>query len=206
MLMKCTGKLIVRIKLPFWLFKLEEFSEVVFRGQKGLEVEAEILRDLIPVAKERYTKEGSSESGVLRRKLSRSNITADMPVPYRITELVKLIDERLGMLDGKQEKPILKSLRQRLETISNDPRFRFMFDGSQGGDIMESVVSTLFRVPQDDKPVCILEMSALPGEVVNSVVSVLCRMAFDLATNNGTKYQCTDFKTNHLITSRNMTC
>ena len=172
------------LKLPFWLFKLDEFTEVVFRGQQGLEVEAELLRDLIPLAKERYSSDGSNESASLKRKMTRNNITADMPVPYRIADLIKLLDDRLGMLDGKQDKPIVKSLKQRLETISNDPRFRFMFDANQGGDIMEPVVSTLFRVPQEGRPVCILDMSALPSEVVNSVVSVLCRMAFDLAVNS----------------------
>ncbi len=173
-----------KLKLPFWLFKLDEFAEVVFRGQKGLEVEAEVLRDLIPLAKDRYNKEVATENGMLKRRASRSNITADMPVPYRIVDLLKLVEDRLGLLDGKQEKPILKSLKQRLESISNDPRFRFMFESGQGGDIMESIVSTLFRVPQNGKPICVLEMSALPTEVVNSVVSVLCRMAFDLGVNS----------------------
>ena len=170
--------------LPFWLFRLDEFAEVVFRGQTGFDAEIEILRDLIPQAKERFKAEASGVSHSLTRRAPRSNMTADMPVPYRLADLLKLIDERLGLLDGKADKPILKSLQHKLETISNDPRFRFMFDAGQGGDIMESIVSRLFRVPQEGKPICVLEMSGLPTEVVNSVASVLCRMAFDLAMNS----------------------
>lgn len=172
--------------LPFWLFKLEELSEVVFRGQKGFDSELEILRDLIPVAKERYRAEAEKSSSSLVKRKSKSNLTADMPVPYRITDLLKLIDERLGMLEGKADKPVLKSLEYRLQSISEDPRFRFMFDQSNGngGDIMEEIISNIFRVPQNGKPICVLEMSGLPTEVVNSVVSILSRMAFEIAMNS----------------------
>lgn len=172
--------------LPFWLFKLEEFSEVVFRGQKGFDSEIEILRDLIPIAKERYRAEAEKNASTLMKKKSKSNLTADMPVPYRMVDLLKLIDERLGMLEGKADKPILKSLEYRLQSISEDPRFRFMFDQSNGngGDIMEDIISKIFRVPHNDKPICVLEMSGLPTEVVNSVVSILSRMAFEIAMNS----------------------
>ncbi|MEM7215349.1 MAG: DUF87 domain-containing protein [Pseudomonadota bacterium] len=171
--------------LPFWLFKLDEFGEVVFRGQEGFDAEIELLRDLIPLAKEQYRldleKGGSS---LVKKKVSKTNLTADMPVPYRLADLLKIIDDRLGLLEGKAEKPFLKSLMYRLESISNDPRFRFMFDPGSGGDIMETIMSRIFRVPQEGKPICVLEMSGLPSEVVNSVVSVLSRMSFDLAANS----------------------
>lgn len=172
--------------LPFWLFKLEELSEVVFRGQSGFDSEIEILRDLIPLAKERYREDAEKASTSLVKKKSKSNLTADMPVPYRIADLLKVIDERLGMLDGKAEKPVLKSLEYRLKSISDDPRFRFMFDqtNGNGGDIMEEIISKIFRVPHNDKPICVLEMSGLPTEVVNSVVSILSRMAFEIAMNS----------------------
>ncbi len=171
--------------LPFWLFTLDEFAEVVFRGQDGFDAEEEMLRDLIPLAKEMYRAEMDKSAGKLAKKTTnKSNLTADMPVPYRLADLLKIIDDRLGLLEGKADKPYLKSLLYRLESISNDPRFRFMFDPGPGGDIMESIMSRIFRVPQEEKPICVLEMSGLPTEVVNSVVSVLSRMAFDIAANS----------------------
>ncbi|MEL7430303.1 MAG: DUF87 domain-containing protein, partial [Pseudomonadota bacterium] len=173
--------------LPFWLFKLDEFSEVVFRGQEGFDAEAELMRDLIPLAKEQYRADAENKgSALVRKKTTRSNLTADMPVPYRLADLLKIIDDRLGLLEGKSEKPVLKSLKYRLESISSDPRFKFMFEtqNSNGTDVLEEIVSKIFRVPQQGKPICVLEMSGLPTEVVNSVVSVLSRMAFDLAANS----------------------
>ncbi|HSO48032.1 MAG TPA: DUF87 domain-containing protein, partial [Rhizobiaceae bacterium] len=67
-------------------------------------------------------------------------------------------------------------------SIGRDPRFEFMFgNANAGGDRMQQIISDVFRVPQNGKPICVVEMSGLPSEVVSSVVSVLCRMAFDLS-------------------------
>ena len=40
------------LALPFWLFGLDEISEVIFRGQAGVELEKEMLRDFIVEAKQ----------------------------------------------------------------------------------------------------------------------------------------------------------
>jgi DNA helicase HerA-like ATPase len=168
------------LQLPFWLFKFDEFTEVIFRGQKGVEQESELLRDMIAEAKERYT--GHESPQIARKTSARSGYTADSPVPYRLIDLMKLIDERLGMLEGKQEKPLLKALKDRISSIGRDPRFEFMFgNANAGGDRMQQIISDVFRVPHNGRPICVVEMSGLPSEVVSSVVSVLCRMAFDLA-------------------------
>ena len=171
------------LQLPFWLFRFAEFTEVIFRGQKGLEAEAELLRDMIAEAKERFAMpENTPAQHLVRKTGGRNGFTADSPVPYRIMDLMKLIDDRLGLLEGKHEKPLLKALRDRLISISRDPRFEFMFGNANGGgDKLQQIVSEIFRLPQNGKPICVVEMSGLPTEVVSSVVSVLCRMAFDLA-------------------------
>ncbi|PCH49627.1 MAG: ATPase [Hyphomicrobiales bacterium] len=175
-----------QLKLPFWMFGLAEFAEVIFRGQKGMELETELLRELIVEAKEQYKQERQSDknSTAIKSK-SVNNISADSPVPYRIPDLMKLIDARLGLLDNKSEKPLLKTLAEKISTISVDLRFQFMFDKNAcGGDKIEEIISKIFRLPQNDLPICVLEMSGLPAEVVSSVVSVLCRLAFDLAVSS----------------------
>jgi len=44
---------------------------------------------------------------------------------------------------------------------------------------MVEVLSHLFRLPANGKPMTIMQLAGFPAEVVDSVVSVLCRMAFD---------------------------
>jgi uncharacterized protein len=46
---------------------------------------------------------------------------------------------------------------------------------------MAQIIGRIFRVPVNNKPITILELTGLPTEIINVVVSVLCRMTFDFA-------------------------
>jgi hypothetical protein len=180
------------LELPFWVFRLEEFVEVVFRGRSGIEEEIDILRDLIPTAKANYRqREGTSSASLLLRRSqeSNSNITADTPVPYRMGDLTALIDEQMGKLDSKHDKYKLRTLKNRLDTLCHDPRFRFMFPRATVDDNLAALIGRIFRVPHEGKPITVFELAALPSEVLNSVASVLARMAFDLALWSGGAYE-----------------
>ena len=173
------------LDLPFWMFTLEEFVEVVFRGRPGVGEEIDALRDFIPAAKERYENGGSSSgSALVKTGIKPTSYTADTPVPYRMQDMLKIMDDKLGQLEGKAERPFIKSLKNRLESIMNDPRFKFMFEGKSSADAMTRVLSHVFRVPQNGKPICVFELSGLPSEVVNVVASVMCRLAFDLGMSS----------------------
>lgn len=166
------------LDLPFWMFRLEEFSEVVFRGRVAVPEEVDALRDLIPLAKMQFKGNGQPS---LRKHHDMTAVTADTPVPYRISDLLHLIEDRIGMLEGRNERPHLKALKNRIEAASNDPRYRFMFASKTIEDNIFDVVSTIYRVPAHGKPITAFQMSGMPSEIVNSVASVLCRLAFDLA-------------------------
>ena len=91
------------LDLPFWLFRLEEFTEVLFRGRETVPEEVDLLRDLIPHAKKIYRNPAGAT--FLRRSGDGSAITADTPVPYRMADLIKQIDERMGLLETKNDRP-----------------------------------------------------------------------------------------------------
>ncbi len=165
------------LDLPFWMFRLEEFAEVLFRGRETVPEEVDALRDLIPVAKNLYR---NPNSGAFVRRGSDA-LTADTPVPYRIVDLIKQIDERMGLLESKNDRPILKSLKTRIESAAADPRYRFMFNSRLIEDTIHETIGNIFRVPHHGRPVTCFEMAGMPSEVVNSVCSVLARLAFDLA-------------------------
>ncbi|MBP1853497.1 ATP-binding protein [Rhizobium halophytocola] len=167
------------LDLPFWLMKLEEFAEVLFRGRPAVPEELDILRDLLPEAKRAFR---GSESAYMRRSSEqRSSITADTPVPYRIADLLALIDERIGKLEGREEKPYLRSLKMRVTSAINDQRYHFMFSNNTINDTILETISHIFRIPGDGKPIATFQLAGIPSEVVNSVASVLCRMAFEIA-------------------------
>jgi DNA helicase HerA-like ATPase len=166
------------LDLPFWIFRLEEFAEVLFRGREQEPEEVDLLRDLIASAKSLYR---NPASGAVLRRGGGDAVTADTPVPYRIADLVKQIDERMGLLDAKGDRPALKSLKTRIESAASDPRYRFMFNSRLIEDTIHETVGNIFRVPHNGRPVTCFEMAGLPSEVVNAVCSVLARLAFDLA-------------------------
>jgi uncharacterized protein len=72
-------------------------------------------------------------------------------------------------------------LKGRLESLGADSRYRFMFGRGATEDNIEHVLGKLFRIPHGGKPITVLQLAGLPSEVLNSVVSVLSRLAFDLA-------------------------
>ncbi|MBE7198694.1 MAG: ATPase, partial [Parafilimonas terrae] len=68
----------------------------------------------------------------------------------------------------------------RIETIRNDPRYGFMFENANvGGDMMGEILAHLFRLEPDGRPMTIMQLAGLPMEVVDAVVCVLCRLAFE---------------------------
>ena len=166
------------LDLPFWLMRLEEFSEVIFRGRPAVAEELDILRDVIPEAKRAFR---GSDSSLMRRSTEKSSITADTPVPYRMADLLALIDERIGRLEGRSDKPFLRSLKMRVMSAINDPRYHFMFSNNTINDTIMETIAYIFRIPGGDRPIATFQLAGIPSEVVNSVASILCRMAFELA-------------------------
>ncbi|HUN95972.1 MAG TPA: ATP-binding protein, partial [Bradyrhizobium sp.] len=169
------------LKLPFWLFNFEEIVDVLFGGRPGVPEELDILAEVIPMAKGIYTQYQNSDRLGLKRADPKSvGYTVDTPVPYRLVDLISLIDERMGKLENRSSRILYHKLISRIETVRNDPRYAFMFDNANvGGDTMAEVISHLFRLPANGRPMTVMQLAGFPAEVIDSVVSVLCRMAFD---------------------------
>lgn len=169
------------LKLPFWLFNFEEIVDVLFGGRAGVPEELDILAEVIPIAKGVYTQyQNADRIGLKRIDPKQIGYTVDTPVPYRLVDLMSLIDERMGKLENRSSRIIYHKLISRIEAVRNDPRYAFMFDNANvGGDTMAEVISHLFRLPANGKPMTVMQLAGFPAEVIDSVVSVLCRMAFD---------------------------
>ena len=169
------------LKLPFWLFNFEEIVDVFFRGRPGVDEEVEILAEVIPIAKAMFSP-GSAPGArrSIRVDPKSSGVTVDTPVPYRIEDVVRLIDERMGKLENRSAWSKYHRLMTRIDMARNDPRYNFMFDNANvGGDTMVETLGTLFRLPPNGVPMTIMQLAGFPAEVVDSVVSVLLRMAFE---------------------------
>ena len=171
------------MQLPYWMLTFEELIEVLLGSGESRKAEMEILQELIPIAKSRYSSGRANESSkaVRRGVIDTGRFTVDTPVPYRISDLTSLIDERMGKLENKRDLAPYRNLKGRIDAISQDARYAFMFGSLTVYDGMTQVLSRIFRVPVNNKPLTILELTGIPTEIVNVVVSVLCRLTFDFA-------------------------
>jgi DNA helicase HerA-like ATPase len=161
------------LKLPYWLLNFEEISEVLVNkdSDESAYVEAAILRDAILRArKHAYGPDKDSD-----------HITVDTPTPYRMSDLVGIIKEEMGAFNRSEQVASYQHLIARIERVAADRRFSFMFSSFMVQDNMGQVLSSILRIPVNDKPVTIIDLSGMPSEIVDVVVSVLCRLIFEFA-------------------------
>jgi uncharacterized protein len=159
------------LQLPYWMFNLEEIREVLANtGARIGTTESALLNEFITAAKRQFL--GPAAEG--------HYITADTPSPYRMNQVVDYIIEIMGRLDKPDDLAPYEELKAAIGALQHDVRFGFMFErGIATRDSMATVISRLFRVPVAGKPLTILDLSAVPSEILNVVVSVLCRTAFE---------------------------
>lgn len=187
------------LDLPFWMFRQEELADVVFRGRPALDDEPDILREVVAAARARYrvpTAQDMSRdlgSTLLKRPLEAGlgprpgqdppspPPVADTAAPFRLKDAFAVIDELIGLHEQRWPRPALRSLKVRLESLHNDPRYRFMFGRANMYETIAPIIGQIFRIPMHGRPITAFQLGGLPGEVVNAVASVLSRLAFDLA-------------------------
>jgi uncharacterized protein len=172
------------LDLPHWLFRFDEILDVIYRGRTPPDSEADILRELIPLARSQFAVNQSAMgagSSLLKRSSDGLAFGPDSPAPYRMMDLIGLLDEMMGKLDPRHDRYHLRVLKGRLESLCTDPRYRFMFGRGATEDNIESVLGKLFRIPLEGRPITVLQLAGLPSEVLNAVVSVLARLAFDIS-------------------------
>ena len=167
------------LTLPYWMLTYDELVEILYPGRVNCAEEIEILGDLIPVAKKMNLSAAASGAKMHAERRDGSNITVDTPVPYRISELLTLIDKTLGSLENARATGPYKRLRARLHGISQDARYGFMFGGLTVQDTMSEFLGQLFRIPVEGSPISIIELGGLPAEVAQVIVSVVARLAFE---------------------------
>jgi hypothetical protein len=160
------------LKLPYWLLNFEEIAAVLVNQDSPAQAYAEgaILRNAILQARRAYVGHQETEY-----------ITVDTPVPYRLSDLVRFINEAMGAFNKPESSAPYQHLINRIEVVSSDKRYEFMFSRLTVHDTMAQVLSRILRIPVQGKPITIIDISGVPSEIVDVVVSVLCRLIFEFA-------------------------
>ncbi|HEY4113561.1 MAG TPA: ATP-binding protein [Rhizomicrobium sp.] len=166
------------LQLPFWLLNFQELTHALASKEDTRDEEIEILSEAVLSAKRRYS---DAQAGRLRRQSDNAGITVDTPTPFRLSDVVAYITDHLGKLERVRSTLPYRRLINRIDAFIADPRYSFMFGSLVIEDTMVDTLSRLFRVPSGGRPVTVLNLSAVPPDILDVVISLLSRLAFDLA-------------------------
>lgn len=159
------------LNLPHWLLNFEESIELfIGRTEYAATSQTNILKDAMLAARKDFGLPG----------IASEKVTVDTPVPYKLSKLIEKIDASMPPQPSKQD-PYLK-IKNKIETLRQDSRFSFLIRPDEAvTDELGSIAGQYLRIPVSDKPLSIIDLSGVPSDVVDVVVSVLCRMIFDFA-------------------------
>jgi DNA helicase HerA-like ATPase len=167
--------------LPFWMLDFTEMVAALVSRDAHYDAEVEILSDAVVHAKKRYSESATARAGALRKPESHMVITVDTPTPFRMSDIMSWLDEQLGRLERTQFLLPYRRLKARIESLATDQRYNFMFGSLSVQDTMGDVLARLFRVPAEGRPISVIDLSTVPPEILDVVISVISRLAFDLA-------------------------
>lgn len=163
------------LELPYWLLTFEEIAAILAPGEDArAQAQAAILREAILRAKLLHADAGAGAADAAR-------LTVDTPVPYRLSELAAGVEAAMGTLNKPEGAAAYRNLLARIAAVRDDRRYAFMFQSLVLRDQLDAILGRLLRVPVGTRPVTLLDVSGVPSEVVNVVVSVLCRVIFEFA-------------------------
>jgi len=163
-----------RLRLPYWILNSDEIDMVMFGTGNTVPdraVISEILHELIAEAKQHYHSD----------RVTGQPVTVNTPIPYRLSDLLNRIDDVMGKVDKPSSLVPYKWLKNRLSSLTSDPRFAFMFGGISVSDNFTDILCQILRIPGNGRPISIVDLSSVPSEVMNAVVSVILRLTFDFS-------------------------
>lgn len=168
---------IAQFELPFWLMNFEEIREM-FIDERDDHASSQItvLKDLIIASKRSKNPEMADF------------ITIDTPLYFDFQEIrakMQFYDtEKITMgSSGTKEGPFYGKFTRflvRLDSKVNDIRYAFMFKPKfyTNSGTMKDFLAKIFGTDTSAK-VTIMDLSGVPFDVVNTIVSLLARVAFD---------------------------
>ena len=172
----CNHLDIAEFELPYWLMNFDEIREMfVDEKDENASSQITVLKDLIIASKKGKNPEMSTL------------ITIDTPVFYDLSEIrarMQFLDtEKVTMGAAVKEGPFYGKFTRflvRLDGKLNDPRYAFMFRPKKyiASVLLNDLLARILGA-DGSAQVTILDLSGVPFDIVNTIVSLLARMVFD---------------------------
>ena len=167
---------IAALELPYWLMNFDEMVEMfIDQRDENASTQISALQDLVYASKK--TK---------NQRLAES-ITIDSPVFFDINEVrarLQFLDtERVTSAGSSKEGPYFGKFTRflvRLNSKMNDPRYAFIFKPKVciDSESAKGLLTMIFGLDGKSK-ITIMDLSGIPFDIVNTVVALIARIAFD---------------------------
>jgi DNA helicase HerA-like ATPase len=172
--------------LPYWLLTYDEMLSLMLdRSDNNAPNQAMIFSRTVLQEKELFLKENDKLSLL-------ENLTIDSPVPYKINDLIKGLEdldtkmvpgasagkEKQGEFYGK-----LSRFIQRLSAKIEDKRLNFMFSQEPdllSYDYMNSLCKELMAPASQGGGIKIINFSEVPSDILPLMVSLIARVVFSI--------------------------
>ena len=182
------------LRLPYWMLRFQELC-AVFKVLPESEYasEVKILREAVVQAKTLYagiagggvSAPVAAKPGQAPVQAPQSSLNLDSPVPFRLSDFRRIVNDMMGKLDNPEAIQSYLRILNRLEELTTDDRYGFMFGPQFVRDVMSEVICQLTRIPVEGKPITTIDLSDIPEEIVDVVVSVVFRTIFSFAVWSG---------------------
>jgi len=181
------------LEIPYWLLNYDELQDLcIDKTESTAHNQAMIFKESLLKAK---------ENSIIKDKLGIEKIfTVDTPVYFDLNEVHDFIkaknEEMVQGKTGPKQGPFYGDFTRfltRLESKINDQRFAFMFKPKKyiKSDHLEDFMRLLLgRDKSGYKNITVIDLSGIPFEIVELVVSVLSRLIFDFNFWNKQRRDC----------------
>jgi DNA helicase HerA-like ATPase len=173
------------LRLPYWMLQFKELC-AVFKVLPESEYasEVKILREAVVQAKNLYAGATAANKPAGAAGTT-SSLNLDSPVPFRLSDFRRIVNDMMGKLDNPEAIQSYLRILNRLDELTTDDRYSFMFGPQFVRDVMGEVICQLTRIPVEGKPITTIDLSDIPEEIVDVVVSVVFRTIFSFAVWSG---------------------
>jgi len=174
------------IYLPYWLLKAEELiSLVINKENENSNVQALRLTTHLERLKEKTLQD-------LNKEEIRDTFTIDSPVPYKISELIRLLnidntkknyggatgEAKLGIWEGR-----LTDLVNTLRAKTGDKKYSFLFsphDKTLEYEWLGKLMTNILGVTAENKTIKIIDFSEVPSDILPIVTGKIVSLIYDI--------------------------
>jgi DNA helicase HerA-like ATPase len=167
---------ITELELPYWFMNFEEMREMyVDETEPSAQSQIMLLKDLVLNSKK------AKNPGLQQA------ITVDTPVYFDLAEArakFQFYDtERISTAGSSREGPFYGQFTRflvRMDSRMTDKRYEFMFKPRKYKDsnAIKDIITRMLGL-DNNKQVTVIDLSGVPFDIVNTIVSLLARTIFD---------------------------